>query len=337
MIGCAIVAILFIGFGLNWLVRVKPTQGYIVLYVQDDVPETLVRTLPNPAPTVPIDKVFSQQNLALYKEGRGRKINLVIKDEQGQVVDTFKFDLPPQTAEEFTSVPKATRQRQVGEKQGELTKLIASFSAPPAPREKKFMIFLDDTNGVGPDMNAFLSAKVAEMGIQDTVKNGDNATVSFYRLTASFFTQGTMLKTVKIPAKSPAGTGASEITSAIAELTQTRGKQMYSSISTGLFNALAENRADANTRVLVISDGLEHTPDTAQLDNRRLTPAQIEADATELAEKLQAFKRVPALKGARIDWFLPPRTDRARQMMAVLDKVWLPLLREAGAKIEMHY
>jgi hypothetical protein len=112
---------------------------------------------------------------------------------------------------------------------------------------------------------------------------------------------------------------------------------MYSSISTGLFNALAENRADANTRVLVISDGLEHTPDTAQLDNRRLTPAQIEADATELAEKLQAFKRVPALKGARIDWFLPPRTDRARQMMAVLDKVWLPLLREAGAKIEMHY
>ena len=320
-----ILAISWVGYEL-WY---RPT----ILYKPHNVPMKFERKAGGQF-QVPFEEVLGPQ-ATKYRE--------FVDEGQGLAIE-FETDGKPELPNPFIPLEAAetgdtdvdVRGKEMAAALAKLKEHVNALNNPPAVNTK-FMFFLDDTNGVGEDMKPFLQARITDLGIDELAKR-DNVTLYFHRLTSSFFYQSTKPRVVKIAAKSAAGAGANDINAAIEDLTQVRGKQMYSSIATGFFNALAENGVDANTRVIVISDGLEHTPETAQLDSKFLTPAQVEASASGYIAKLQSIKPAPDFKGARIDWYLPPRTEKARLMMTVLEKIWVPLLRdEKHAQVTMHF
>lgn len=304
LVGFAVLAL--IG-GLVWFVAFR-TSGE----PQTIALSPMTRDALAPAPKVEVEKIFTDEVVRRLNNGDSLTQELATTF-RGQEEWKKTFHIPAQKMSASSFRPK--RRQEVADKIEEYKKLLAEFAAYQ-PRTWSIELYVDDTDGINQKLSEQVHDEFSRLGVDQMLTRGDTVKVTAYRLSDSFF----------VNSKEQTLTGSVPATIAPIEwVLEKRAGKPASSLSSGLFNALAQNTNTPNRVVLVFSDGLENSTTADFYKN----PPKKE-QYSEVITKLTGQRPVPNLKGVDVAWHCPKTAAHSAEIDSSKN-FWEAVLRQAGA------
>ncbi len=304
LVGFAVLAL--IG-GLVWFVAFRTSGEPHAIELSP-----MTRDALSPSTKVEIEKIFTDEVVRRLNNGDSLTQEFATTF-RGQEEWKKTFQIPPQKMSASSFRPK--RRQEVADKIEEYKKLLAEFSAY-RPRTWSVELYVDDTDGVNQTLVDQVQEEFARLGVDQILTRGDKVKVTAYRLSDSFF----------VNSKEQTLTGSTPTTiTPIEWVLEKRAGKPASSLSSGLFNALAQNTSASNRIVLVFSDGLENS---TMADFYKNPPKKEQYG--EVITKLTSQRPVPSLKGVDVAWHCPKTAAHSTEIDSSKN-FWEAVLRQAGA------
>lgn len=322
-----VVGIVALFWAAPLLVKRYNNANYTSSYIEVEMLREATKTA---RPNLDLDKTFSQENMREMENGKGLKVIMVTKVRDKEINRRTIVTLEPWESFEATSYPE--RRRNIAEVKDRLTSMVTNFDI-----NQNWVIdfILDDTEGVDEALAQKATVIFNKLELDERIKIGDGVDISFTRLSSNDYLQR---EQIIVPVKS----GSSkymDIRAGLDKLLAKRPGKSESSVARGLLNALNANSGRENREIIIISDGLENSPDTGvtfynEKGLKQLDPSNWEAlDQTFLKDIEQ-----PQLNGGTVAWYAPPAAAKHSKQVQLGFKYWTHLLAKLGAvEVNTHF
>ncbi len=296
-------------------------------YNANVIEKTFERQATKPAPKVPIDELFGDDQMRAYEEGQGLKVTF--KTDFGGDAEQEVFLLEPWATFEQTSIPE--RKDYVAKRKSEFEQAVKDFESNK-PRTLAMKIYVDDTDGISANYKAQVLNAIDELKLVKWLKLGNGLDLEGFRLSSLDATDN---KKVSIEQSSGPRADAqanglmSQVKEVVTFLLVNRGPKSHSSVATALFDSAANTTEYKSQRIIVFSDGLENSDLASVYTNKNLLLDENKWE--ELDKDLTQVRPFPSLAGSSVEWYVPV-TGKDAPLQRASERYWKRvLLQKCGA------
>jgi len=254
---------------------------------------------------VPVDDLFSEENVARYRDGDGFAAQFLIHHDPRLDGRTSEIQCGLEPWSRFAETSNPARRQLIAEREAEFRRCVAEFTQELLV-SRSLEIGVDDTDGVDADLADFVrralsNDQVTPEGIFEMTRR-DEVRLVFFRL-SDIEAYDQRLYTLE------AGTSREEIERAWDEglnlwLLEERPARERTSVARGVFNALSRNASIQKREVHVFSDGMENSPEVTSFYEVVRNPIDHARLDAEMSELIRCPDPVPAV--FEMTWHFTP-------------------------------